>query len=322
MNLLISGNEILFKSTDGGNTWQELTTFGNNIFNLQFFNINLGWATTYNRLHKTTNGGNTWNQQAQPISSYFFISGQIGWYVNNNEIFHSTNGGNNWILQNSNTTNELYNIFFLDNNNGWAVGENGTILHTNNGGIPVELINLTATIFGNEVILNWTTASETNNRGFEILRSSQNYNNEWETIGFVNGHGTTTELQFYSFTDESVTPGKFQYRLKQIDFDGNFEFSEVVEVEIGIPKEFSLEQNYPNPFNPSTNIGFQIASFGFVTLKVYDILGNEIATLVNEEKPAGEYEVEFDGSELTSGIYFYKLISGNYVETKKMIIIK
>ncbi len=151
-------------------------------------------------------------------------------------------------------------------------------------------------------------------------------------IGFVTGHGTTTEPQFYSFTDESVPSGEYQYRLKQIDFDGSFEYSEIVEVEIEAPTEFSLEQNYPNPFNPITKIKYTISSVTLrqaqsdilVTLKVYDVLGNEVATLVNEEKPAGEYEVEFsDKSEgLPSGIYFYQLAAGNFLQTKKMILMK
>lgn len=176
-----------------------------------------------------------------------------------------------------------------------------------------------------------------NNSGFEILRFAQNDDNSWGKIGFIPGHGTTTEQQQYSFIDESVPSGKYQYRLKQIDYDGTFEYSDIVEVEVGLPTEFSLEQNYPNPFNPSTKIKFTIPSVGtslmkFVQLKVYDILGNEVATLVNEEKPAGNYEVNFsaiggsssggDAWNLSSGIYFYQLKAGKFLQTKKMIYLK
>jgi hypothetical protein len=201
--------------------------------------------------------------------------------------------------------------------------------------LPVDLISFTSEVINKNVNLNWTTATETNNQGFEILRSDQN--NEWKKIGFVEGHGTTTESQFYSFIDESLQPGKYQYKLKQIDFDGSFEYSKVVEVTIEGPTEFSLSQNYPNPFNPITKIKYivppvtlrQAQSDILITLKIYDVLGNEVATLVNEEKPAGEYEVEFNAyrhsgkvRNLPSGIYFYQLKAVNFVETKKMVLMK
>ncbi len=125
------------------------------------------------------------------------------------------------------------------------------------------------------------------------------------------------------FIDENVTSGTYKYRLKQIDFDGSFTYSNEIEVEVDFtPKEFVLYQNYPNPFNPKTVISYQLPVNGNVTLKVYDVLGNEVATLVNEEKQAGVYEVEFDGSSLASGMYLYKLQAGTFVQLKKMILIK
>jgi|GEM_PF-1654791 len=195
--------------------------------------------------------------------------------------------------------------------------------------IPVELTTFTASVTGNDVQLNWSTATELNNSGFEIHKLDPPLNHlpggeqkRWVKIGFAPGHGTTTEQQHYSFADESVSSGKYKYRLKQIDYDGTFEYSDIVEVEVGPPTKFSLEQNYPNPFNPSTSIQYTVSKRQFVTLKVYDVLGNEIATLVNEEKAAGNYAVEFDGSTLTSGIYFYKLQAGIFIETKKMLMLK
>ena len=198
--------------------------------------------------------------------------------------------------------------------------------------IPVELISFTAFPQNNSVNLNWQTATETNNQGFAIERKqvfsqqSSAGNEEWNAIGFVNGNGTTTESQSYSFVDKNISSGIYKYRLKQIDYDGTFDYSNEIEVEI-TPSEFALEQNYPNPFNPSTSIQYTIGSKQFVQLKVYDVLGNEIATLVNEEKPAGSYVVEFNVAQdsrpaIASGIYFYKLQAGRFVETKKMILIK
>ena len=187
---------------------------------------------------------------------------------------------------------------------------------------PVELVSFNAVLIDDNIQLEWLTTTETNNSGFEILRFTQN-DNEWNSIGFVSGFGTTTEPKSYSFIDESVTSGIYKYRLKQIDFDGTFTFSNEIEVEVDFtPKEFVLYQNYPNPFNPTTVISYQLPVNGNVTLKVYDVLGNEIATLVNEEKPAGAYEVEFDGSMLSSGIYFYQLKAGSYSSINKMVLLK
>jgi len=202
---------------------------------------------------------------------------------------------------------------------GWIYSNEATVTTPQ---IPVELISFVASLIGTDVHLNWSTATELNNSGFEILRFDQNDDHTWQKIGFVPGHGTTTEPQYYSFIDKSVSSGKYQYRLKQIDYDGTFEYSDIVELEVGLPTVFSLEQNYPNPFNPTTKIKYQIANAGFVNMRVYDVLGNEVATLVNEEKAAGNYVVEFDGSTLTSGIYFYKLQAGIFIETKKMVLLR
>ncbi len=160
-----------------------------------------------------------------------------------------------------------------------------------------------------------------NNHGFEIERSSDKIN--WSTIGFREGKGTTSEPQQYFYSDilTDIATSKLFYRLKQVDFDGSFEYSKILEAEIA-PSIFSLEQNYPNPFNPSTIISWQSPISSYQTLKVFDILGNEVATLLDEFKPAGKYEVEFDASKIPSGVYFYQLKTGNFFETKKMIVIK
>lgn len=196
--------------------------------------------------------------------------------------------------------------------------------------IPVEMLSFTSEVTGNDVKLFWSTATETNNSGFEIQKQVANRQSavsKWESIGFVPGFGTTTEVHHYSFVDESLQSGNYQYRLKQVDFDGSFTYSDIIEVEVLSPNVFSLEQNYPNPYNPSTTIRYEIPEQSFVTIKVYDVLGNEIATLVNEEKPAGSYEVEFniysdEGQNLVSGVYFYKLQVGNFIQTKKMVLTK
>jgi hypothetical protein len=186
--------------------------------------------------------------------------------------------------------------------------------------IPVELVSFSYEITGqNDVTLSWITATETNNQGFEIERSQ---NSDWLKIGFVTGFGTTTEPKSYSFTDANLNAGIYKYRLKQIDFDGTFKYSEIVEAEITTPFEFELSQNYPNPFNPSTKISWQSPVSSWQTLKIYDLLGNEVATLVDEYKTAGKYDVEFSANGLPSGIYFYQLNADDFIQTKKMLVLK
>ena len=197
------------------------------------------------------------------------------------------------------------------------------------GLIPVELTAFTAALTSSATVeLNWQTATETNNSGFEIQRSLIPYpfskgNGAFQSVGFVPGFGTTTEPKSYSFTDNNLTGGKYQYRLKQIDFDGSFAYYWLNEtVEVSTPVEFALLQNYPNPFNPVAIINYQLAKNSFVTLKVYDILGNEVSVLINAEQPAGVYKTEFNGKNLVSGIYIYKLTAGNFTASKKMMILK
>ncbi|MCH7965541.1 MAG: T9SS type A sorting domain-containing protein [Bacteroidetes bacterium] len=209
----------------------------------------------------------------------------------------------------------------------WAATFNGeqdvyySYITDTTGIIPVELLSFSASVAANVVTLNWSTATELNNFGFEIERSSDKTN--WRTIGFKEGKGTTSEPQQYSYSDKlsDITSSRLYYRLKQLDYNGSFEYSEIVEVEIA-PSVFSLSQNYPNPFNPSTTINYQIPELSFVTIKVYDVLGNEVAALVNEQKPAGKYEVGFNASELVSGVYFYTLSAGEFVQSKRMLLLK
>ncbi len=188
--------------------------------------------------------------------------------------------------------------------------------------VPVELNSFTAIVEVNDILLNWATATETNNHGFEILRFAQNDNDGWNKIGFVPGHGTTTETHHYSYSDNDIKPGKYHYKLKQVDNDGSFEYSQILEVEIPFVNKFSLSQNYPNPFNSSTLIGYSIPEYSNVNIKVFDILGNEIGTLVSEEKPIGTYSVTWNAAGLPSGVYFCQLRAGSFIETKKMILMR
>jgi hypothetical protein len=189
--------------------------------------------------------------------------------------------------------------------------------------LPVELTSFTALAGDNFINLKWQTKTETNNYGFEILRSAQNNKGNWTKLGFVNGHGNSNSPKEYSFSDKSVTSGKYFYRLKQIDTDGKYEFSEEVEVDLGLPKSYNLGQNYPNPFNPSTIINFSLPKESNVNLKIFNLLGEEIISLVNNEyMSAGSYSYKFDAPTLASGAYIYRIAAGDFVQTKKMTLRK
>jgi len=211
----------------------------------------------------------------------------------------------------------------------------------NENPLPVELTSFSAAVIGSSVKLNWQTATEVNNYGFEVERNTPlsplsrgEVESVWEKIGFVNGNGNSNSPKSYSFIDDNISSsGVYSYRLKQIDSDGQFEYSKTVEVSFIKPDAFALVQNYPNPFNPTTKIKYTVPSVTlslskgdiFVALKVFDVLGSEVATLVNEQQQPGTYEVEFNvgqTSSLSSGVYYYQLRAGDFVETKKMILLR
>ncbi|MEJ2196914.1 MAG: T9SS type A sorting domain-containing protein, partial [Ignavibacteriaceae bacterium] len=188
------------------------------------------------------------------------------------------------------------------------------------------LTSFTAVSQLGKVILNWSTATEINNLGFEIQRRVINNetNGDWSLIGFREGYGTTTEPQEYSYTDDisKVKAASIFYRLKQIDYNGSYEYSDEVFVDNPAPLDFALQQNYPNPFNPTTKITFGIPLKSNVVLKVFNSVGEEVTQLVNEEKSAGSYEVTFNAKNLPSGVYFYQLKTADFIKIKKMVFLK
>ncbi len=200
---------------------------------------------------------------------------------------------------------------------------------TANGTLPVELTTFTAHKGGDKVELNWETATEVNNYGFDIVRNKYpDFSNgkkqsvsQWEKIGFVKGNGNSNSLKEYSYTDGTPPNGLVMYRLKQIDNNGGFKYSNIITINL-TPSRFELFQNYPNPFNPTTTIQYAIPKAEHVTLKVYDELGKEVSTLVNENKEAGQYRVNFNGSNFASGIYYYRITAGDFTEVKKLMLLR
>lgn len=187
--------------------------------------------------------------------------------------------------------------------------------------LPVELTTFTANLNSHSVVLNWKTATEINNKGFEIERSINSV--LWENVGFINGAGNSTSANNYSFTDASLSnAGVYSYRLKQIDYNGSYKLSNTVEVNYTTPANFSLLQNYPNPFNPSTIISYSLPKATNVKLLVYNAIGQNVKVLENGYKEAGIYNVSFNASELPSGLYFYKIEAGQFSQVRKMMLLK
>jgi photosystem II stability/assembly factor-like uncharacterized protein len=340
----VAGNEgVILKTTNGGSNWvyQQMngTTYGT-LISLYFLDENTGWASGSGLdvnggvILKTTDGGVHWDLQHNGfnrfIYSVFFTNSFSGWAVGDEGImFNTTDGGADWELQGSGTFADLYSVSIKSYQSGWSVGNDGAILKyintLNSDELPVELTNFEVHSKGNKIELNWLTATEINNKGFEVERKTSN---EWNTIGFIIGKGTTTMPSKYSYSDDLKNvscSGNILYRLKQIDYDGTYKYTNEINVNFNSsPEEYSLMQNYPNPFNPSTIIKYSVRDNSNVILKVYDILGREVATLINEEKSAGTYTINFDSNKfnLASGTYFYTLRAGDFVQTKKMLLVK
>lgn len=187
--------------------------------------------------------------------------------------------------------------------------------------LPVELSSFTAAVNQNKVALKWITKTEVNNYGFNVERSINE--GEWNTLGFIEGHGNSNSPKEYSYSDKDLFAGgtKFQYRLKQVDADGQFKYSDIVEVEV-VPTQYELSQNYPNPFNPSTSIRFSLPKETQLKINIYNMLGELVETLAEGTYEAGYHKVTFNASSLPSGAYVYRIESSDFVQVRKMVLIK
>ena len=322
LSSLVSTGDLLIQ---GNNSLREITGLTN------FISVTNDLEITYNGSLENINGFSQLNSVGRDLDiNYNSALTNIDGLSNLNSI-----GRNLSIIQNFILT-RFCGLYSLFNNNGlvgnYLVGYNAanpTAQEIINLGacepLPVELINFSCTPIDNSVKLSWQTATEVNNYGFEIERKANDA--QWVKLNFMPGYGNSNSPKQYEFVDKNLLEGnKFLYRLKQVDNDGSYKYSNEIEITLAQPKEFVLEQNYPNPFNPTTKIKYSIPvgtqRTVSVKLKVYDILGNEIAALVNKEQQPGNYEVEFDASNLSNGVYFYKLQSGKFLQTKKMLLLK
>jgi hypothetical protein len=338
----IFGNGNLYRTTDKGLTWSRSTAIPGAIGMAAAFENNLVGLVSSDfpsGFRRTTDGGQTFSTvgTVSGITPHYLtaIPGKAGAYMMTNFDLFGWLPGSAYTLDTGNTWITIDHLNhgrndFVSAAVGWSGGGNDSLFKYIGNVLPVELTSFTVKVQSQTVILNWVTATELNNLGFEVQRKVAE--GDFATVGFIKGEGTTTNQKEYSYADKNLAEGKYFYRLKQLDFNGTYEYSKTIEVDVRSLDNFTLEQNYPNPFNPSTKISWQSPISSHQALKIYDVLGNEVATLVDEFKPAGSYEVEFSAKggsasggnayDLPSGVYFYKLDSGNFTEVKKMILLR
>lgn len=283
------------------------------------YDIESNWD--YGQLKVSTDNGTTWT----PLQGKYTEPGQGSFQPAGQPVYDGPR--TTWVKEEislGSFSNKLIKLRFELKSDGsvfkdgWYVDDISILDYSV---VPVELLLFTASQAqdDNSIVIEWETATEENNRGFEVQRIDAS---DWKTLGFVEGRGTSTSQSKYHFNDYTPNIGTNRYRLKQVDFDGSYKIYEPVEVEFASDVSYSLEQNYPNPFNPETIIKYQIPENGFVTLKIYDILGREMKSLVNAKQDAGKYEVKFDASGLASGIYIYKISANHYSALKKLMLVK
>jgi len=318
-------SRYIWQTTDGGVNWIEDTSIPTFYLLDVFFKDYLnGFILSSNKFYSTTDGGTTW--VLNPNLTGFSVAGKFSYYENSTifiigyKTFRSIDGSDNWEEVVELDGNKITGLSLLNPGLGYAVGELGLILNYYDDSIPVELSSFNGSYISNSIELKWTTETELNNSGFEILRSKDLSN--WESIGFVPGRGTTTSRSLYTFYDSHLIGNHFFYKLKQIDFDGSYSFSEIIKVEIQI-NNYSLSQNYPNPANPKTRITFSIPEKTIVKINLYSITGELIKELIDEEKENGIYQIDVDLNNYSSGMYFYRMTTNRgYTATKKLILLK
>lgn len=340
----------IMMTTNGGTNWTiaDLSAFSSKgVSSVSFNEDKINGIATFvndNVVVRTTNGGTSWFSQSV-VAGNTLISGNgsVKYIYGTNAIYlivSSTTGTQSYKSVDNGATwesipvpsqvKDVYNFDIYYNGTSSATGYGATntsapIKLIDSSPLPVKLESFTYSVNGRNVILNWATSMEENNAGFDIER--KNESGSWTKVGFVAGKGNSNNVNNYKYTDSKVEAGKFSYRLKQTDYNGNYEYFTLSgNVTVGTPSKYVLSQNYPNPFNPVTKIDFEVPQDSKVTMKVYDITGKEITTLFSGVKSAGFHTVQFDGNGLSTGIYFYRLTASangqETVITKKMNLIK
>lgn len=349
--MLAASNNKVFRSTDGGVNWVNITTGLPNktvssiyihpdneqMFLVTFFG--LGGSKVY----KTENSGTNWSSingdlPDTPVNDLFvytddnahpntyFAATDIG-------VFLTQNNGTDWIeLANGIPNTLVMHLDYSSQTHTLRAGTHGRGVYEAfiDFYLPVELASFSASTSHNNIILSWETASEINNKGFEIERKLKNQ--DWETVGFVGGNGTSTQRHSYNFNDGTISEnynGRVLYRLKQVDFNGDYKYSNQVYADFNfIPEQVTLSQNFPNPFNPTTTIKYSVPAESNVKLNIYNSLGQKVSELVNSVQTSGNYQVTWNAVDFASGIYFYSLEVSDmqnhnlFKDSRKIVLVK
>jgi len=336
---------------NGGTSWSSVTMTGLSdiVSSIAFDNtgkygIGTAFRMSSNTVSYTTNGGLNWSSRTLGTTTTFNTGqGTVKWIPGSSVVFvtisdgtktntyRSLDNGANWNLygQSSPIINVMdFGVYYrYGAATLYGITSNGTPVKVADAPLPVNLESFTFNVNSNNVNLKWVTSEEINNAGFEIyrLKDGDDQNNPalWTKIGYVTGKGNKSGFTRYSFNDNNLNSGKYHYRLKQIDYNGDFIYYSLSGlVNIALPEKFEMHQNYPNPFNPVTAIDYNIPANGRVTLKIFDMTGKEVTTLVDKEQAAGYYSVNFDASKLSSGNYIYRLESNNNSIVKILTLVK
>lgn len=317
------GGYVSSIAIDPANSANVMVTFSN-------YNVARVWYSSNSGGAWTNVSGNLTGANSPSVRSakMFSISGTPHYFLGTSTGVYFTitlNGGSTtWTQEAVNTVGNVVVMALdfrsSDNTLVAATHGRGVFQSTIAAPLPVELISFAGSYNGSEVTLNWQTATETNNYGFNVERRTEN--ELWTKIGFVQGNGNSNSPKIYSFLDKNAPSGKVYYRLRQIDFDGKFEYSNIVEVNVDAFNRLELQQNFPNPFNPVTTISYNLPNVSKVKLVVYDVTGREVAVLVNDFQSAGKHTINFNANKFASGVYYYRLQAGDIVQTKKMLLLK
>jgi hypothetical protein len=331
----------VFKSVDRGQTWSIVKNASGIINSIWFSTPTIGWAVGYTdiigtpgKILKTTNGGLNWGSvpdiTTTILQSVRFSDAYNGIIVGNDGIIlKTTDGGETWTNSAQVTDKTLMSAALVNDYTTLVAGYAGNIIKSSNAPLPVELVSFTASVRNNTVNLNWETATEVDNYGFEIERKDKN--STWTKIGFIEGHSTSNSPKYYSFSDNPTGSSKYSYRLKQIDNDGKFEYSGIVEVDLSgmLPKDIEIK-NFPNPFftgslsgNSETNINIKLPETAETTVELYNSTGEKIFTIYKGKLDVGTtLSLKVDGSNLPSGVYLINVSAGKYRKTHKILLMK
>ncbi|MDL1892038.1 T9SS type A sorting domain-containing protein, partial [Sphingobacteriales bacterium CHB3] len=329
----------VFRSTDNGTSWTPVNAGLTNLTLLALGFDSLGGiyaGTDGGGIFRSTDTGANWtalNNGLTNLSVYAFAASSTDFYAGTDDgVFLYNYNNQSWTQADTGLTNPSIRALAVSGSFLLAGTAGAGVFRALESSLPIVLSHFTATVVTPyHVRLDWGTISEVNNYGFYVERR---FGTEVPFAvvpnSFIPGHGTTNEPRWYLFDDTTIpSPGTYQYRLRQVDLDGTPHYTEPIGVITGVtgvgditPGKFALLQNYPNPFNPSTEIRYQMSEIRHVKLKVFDVLGREVTTLVDEVKQAGKHSVLFDAGNLSSGVYFYRLTAGSNVETKQMMVLK